>query len=146
MGPLLGSWTSEMLRMPWTPWMEECMMEESYVCKWLNMTGMKARGNIEGEEVGLGLDPDPGAGEEDRDLEGDQDPILEILMESQKVDQGASRDQKVGQEARKGQKVDLRARAEKRRGAILSQVPDPDPNPDPEIEKRLFEHIGISLN
>jgi len=160
--PLLGSWTSEMLRMPWTPWMEECMMEESYVCKWLNMTGMKARGNIEGEEVGLGLDPDPGAGEEDRglevdpsqgegpgqdpDLEGDQDPILEILMESQKVDQGASRDQKVGQEARKGQKVDLRARAEKRRGAILSQVPDPDPNPDPEIEKRLFEHIGISLN
>merc|ERR1712179_423274 len=141
---------------PWTPWMEECMMEESYVCKWLNMTGMKARGNIEGEEVGLGLDTDPGAGEEDRgleedpgqdpDLEGDQDPILEILMESQKADQGASRDQKVGQEARKGQKVDLRARAEKRRGAILSQVPDPDPNPDPEIEKRLFEHIGISLN
>merc|ERR1719315_1016335 len=127
-------------------------MEESYVCKWLNMTGMKARGNIEGEEVGLGLDPDPGAGEEDRglevdpsqgegpgqdpDLEGDQDPILEILMESQKVDQGASKDQK----------VDLRARAEKRRGAILSQVPDPDPNPDPEIEKRLFEHNGISLN
>merc|ERR1712179_806409 len=115
---------------PWTPWMEECMGEESYVCKWLNMGGMKARGNIEGEEVGLGLDTDPGAGEEDRglevdpsqgegpgqdpDLEGDQDPILEILMESQKAD--------------------LRARAEKRRGAILSQVPDPDPNPDPEIE------------
>lgn len=123
---------------------------------------MKARGNIEGEEVGLGLDPDPGAGEEDRglevdpsqgedpgqdpDLEEDQDPILEILMESQKVDQGASKDPKVGPGARKDQKVDLRARAEKRRGAILSQVPDPDPNPDPEIEKRLFEHNGISLN
>jgi len=164
--PLLGSWTSEMRRMPWTPWMEECTMEESYVCKWLNMTGMKARGNIEGEEAGQGLDP--GAGEEDRglevdlsrgegpgqdpDLEGDQDPILVNLMESQKVDQGASKDQKVDQEAskdqkvglgaRKGRKVDLRAKAEIRRGAILSQVLDP--NPDPEIKKRLFEHIGIS--
>merc|ERR1712083_716537 len=136
----------EMLRMPWTLWMEECTMEESCVCKWLNMIGMKARGNIEGEEVGQGLDLDPGAGEEDRsqgedpgqdpDLEEDQDPILEILMESQKVDQGAS----------KGQKADprARARAEKRRGAILSQVLDL--NPDPEIKKRLFEHIGISLN
>jgi len=121
---------------------------------------MKARGNIEGEEVGQGLDLDPGAGEEDRglevdpsqgedpgqdpDLEEDQDPILEILMESQKVDQGASKDQKVGLGARKGRKADPRARAEKRRGAILSQVLDL--NPDPEIEKRLFEHIGISLN
>jgi len=160
--PSSGFWTSEMLRMPWTLWMEECTMEESCVCKWLNMTGMKARGNIEGEEVGQGLDLDPGAGEEDRglevdpsqgedpgqdpDLEEDQDPILEILMESQKVDQGASKDQKVGLGARKGRKADprVRARAEKRRGAILSQVLDL--NPDPEIEKRLFEHIGISLN
>lgn len=147
--PLSGFWTSEMPRMLWTLWMEECTMEESCGCKWRNMTGMKARGNIEGEEVGQGLDPDPGAGEEDRglevdpsrgggpgqdpDLEGDQGPILVILMESQKVDQEASKDQKVGLGARKGRKVDLRARAEKRRGAILSQVLDP--NPDPEIEK-----------
>merc|ERR1719402_1576396 len=118
-------------------------MEESCVCKWLNMTGMKARGNIEGEEVGQGLDLDPGAGEEDRGLEVDpsqgegpgQDPDLE-----------GDQDPIVGPGARKDQKVDLRARAEKRKGAILSQVPDPDPNPDPEIEKRLFEHNGISLN
>merc|ERR1719513_523197 len=129
-------------------------MEESYVCKWLNMTEMKARGKIEEEEVGQGPDPDPEAGEEDRGLgagpsqgegldqdpdpEGDPDPIHEIPMESLKVDQGAS----------KGQKVDpgAKARAEKRRGAALSQVLDPNPNPDPAIEKRLFEHIGISLN
>ena len=139
-------------------------MEESYVCKWLNMTEMKARGNIEEEEVGQGPDPDPEAGEEDRGLgagpsqgegldqdpdpEGDPDLIHEIPMESLKVDQGASKGQKVGQGARIGLKVDPRAkaRAEKRRGAALSQVLDPNPNPDPAIEKRLFEHIGISLN
>ena len=121
-------------------------------------------GNIEEEEVGQGPDPDPEAGEEDRGLgagpsqgegldqdpdpEGDPDPIHEIPMESLKVDQGASKGQKVGQGARIGLKVDPRAkaRAEKRRGAALSQVLDPNPNPDPAIEKRLFEHIGISLN
>jgi len=162
--PLSGSLTSEMLRMQWIPWMGECTMEESYVCKWLNMTEMKARGNLEEEEVGQGPDPDPEAGEEDRgpgagpsqgegldqdpDPEGDPDPIHEIPMESLKVDQGASKGQKVGQGARIGLKVDPRAkaRAEKRRGAALSQVLDPNPNPDPAIEKRLFEHIGISLN
>merc|ERR1712130_785182 len=106
-----------------------CMTEESCVCRWPSMTEMKARENIEGAEVGRGPDLDQEAGGEDQDQGvdqgqgGDQDPIPEILMKSLKVAPGAS----------KGLKVD--PRTERKRRAVLSQVPDLNLNPDPVIEK-----------
>jgi len=119
--------------------MEGCMTEESCVCRWPSMTEMKARENIEGAEVGRGPDLDQEAGGEDQDQgvdqgqgegldldpdpEGDQDPTPEILMKSLKVAPGAS----------KGLKVD--PRTERKRRAVLSQVPDLNLNPDPVIEK-----------
>jgi len=111
------------------------------------MIGMKARGSTEGEEADLGLGHDLEAGgggpdlkvdlDQGEDLDpdpdpGGQDPILVILTKSQKVAQGASKDLKVD------------PRAEIKREAVRSLVPDRNPDQDLVIDiKGCLNTLGF---